>query len=431
MSNISTDTATPDSKKSSNYLEDHLDAVRAEYELLDYWIYLNVADQAIPGNYWLKAVRDFFDFQQRGRMEDIPVQDIATHPFLTTAYYEAIGLSAKLIHADPEEVTLAYRPMQVCNLVVNDMLEWKEKDNIVFTNLQYPSFPYVFEGVAQRHGVELRCVKHRNGEIRLEDLEQAIDGNTRLVSINRTTAFCGFTYDVKAVCELAHAHGAYVLDDAFQAVGAIEVDVHAEDLDFLTTGSYKWQCGPEGAGIFYVKKDLIKKIKPRFRNYLAIEMPRGIPFSLRDHDNCRDWAHPVRETAEKFSLGSVTGPSAFGWRATLRFFHKLGMANIDRRVRRLGQYAVSALNDAGFEILSPTAPEKMHGLITFTTGDYDADTEVFGCLNAPPIGKRPIKISMRALGNIGGLRISTHFYNTEDEIDELVRRMAEMRAAKR
>ena len=364
-------------------------------------------------------------------MEDIPIQDIATHPFLTTAYYEATEMTARFIGADPEEVTLAYRPMQVCNMIVNDLLEWKAGDNIVFTDLQYPSFPYVFLGLRERHGVELRCVKNVEGEILMEDLEKAIDDNTKLVSINRTTAFCGFTYNVKEVCRIAHKHGAYVLDDAFQAVGAIKIDVHDDDIDFLTTGSYKWQCGPEGAGFFYIRKDLIPKFTPRFRNYLGMQMPKGIPFAFTDHDNIKDWQHPEIETAEKFSMGTVTGPSAFGWLATLKFYEKLGMENIERRIRHLGQYAVGALKETGLKITSPTDPDKMHGLLTYTTGNYDSDLETFQRFNAPPIGKRPIKVSMRALGNIGGIRLCIHFFNTKEEIDYLVRMQGEILAAKK
>jgi len=60
--------------------------------------------------------------------------------------------------------------------------------------------------------------------------------------------WCGFTYDMRAVSDIAHEHGAYVLNDAIQSVGAIDVDVKKDDVDFLLTGSYKWQYGPEGAG---------------------------------------------------------------------------------------------------------------------------------------------------------------------------------------
>jgi selenocysteine lyase/cysteine desulfurase len=412
-------------------LEDRLDEIRSQFDMTDFWIYLNAGDQMIPGKYWLKAVRDFYDFQERGRMEDIPVQDIATHPFLTTAYYEAVAKSARLVGADREEVTLAYRPIQVANQVVNELIDWKPGDNVVFTDLQYPSFTYVALGLKERLGVELRCVKNVGGEIPMEALARAVDDHTRLVAIDRTAAFCGFTYDVKEVCRIAHAHGAFVLDDAFQAVGAITIDVHDDGVDFLTTGSYKWQCGPEGAGFFYVRKDLIPTLRPRFRNYLAMQMPKGIPFAATDHDNLRDWQYPVVETAEKFSQAAVTGPSAFGWLATLKFYEKVGMQNIDRRVRHLGQYAVHALQEAGVKITSPTAPDKMHGLLTYTTGSPETDLLTFQRFNAPPIGKRPIKVSMRALGGVGGIRVCTHFFNTTDEIDELARRQGEILAALR
>jgi selenocysteine lyase/cysteine desulfurase len=257
-------------------------------------------------------------------------------------------------------------------------------------------------------------------------MEKAIDGRTRLVSINRTEAFCGFTYDVKALCAIAHRHGAYVMDDAFQAVGAIGVDVHEDDVDFLMTGSYKWQCGPEGAGIFYIRKDLIPRFTSRFRNYIAMQMPKGIPFAFADHDNIRDWEHPEVETALKFSQDTVTTPSAFGWLATLKFYEKIGMENIERRVRHLGQYTVAALKEAGLRVTSPTDPSKMHGLLTYTTGSYTSDLESFNRCNAPPIGKRPIKVSLRALGGVGGIRICAHFFNTEEEINYLIRFQTEI-----
>jgi selenocysteine lyase/cysteine desulfurase len=252
-----------------------------------------------------------------------------------------------------------------------------------------------------------------------------------LVTVNRTTPFCGFTYDMKEVCRIAHSYGALVLDDAFQAVGAIKVDVHDDDLDFLVTGSYKWQNGPEGAGIFYVRKELIEKIDPRYRNYLAITMPEGVPFSLMHHDNLKSWDHPQIQTAQKFSQDVITGPSAFGWLATLKFIELLGIENIEKRVRYLGQYTVARLRDIGVTFRSPTDPKKMHALITYTTGSHETDLESFNRFSYPPIGKKPIKVSLRALGGVGGIRVSPHYYTTEDEIDMFVDTQAEILASRK
>ena len=405
---------------SGNYIDNNIEDIRGEFKLLDHWVHLNAGDQTIPGNYWLKAVRDFYNFVEYGRMEDIPNADIATHPFLLSAWDECIERAARLINADKDEVTNAYRPAITANLIFYNMFDWFEGDNIVFSDLSYPSFVYILQDLQKRYGVELRVVKNVDGVVRMEDMEKAVDDRTRMVVIDRTAAFSGFTYDVKEVSRIAHAKGALVLDDAMQSVGAINIDVKDDDVDMLVTGAYKWQCGPEGAGFFYIKRELIESINPRFRNYIWADFEGGIPFADADHDNITSWQKPPVNTANKFSQDVTIGPALFGWNATLKFYEKIGIHNVEERVRRLGTYAVERLQEIGCKVTTPLDPKMRHGLITYTTGDYDKDTAFFERCAAPGRCQKPIKISMRRLGNIGNLRVCTHFYNTEEDIDYLV-----------
>jgi len=194
----------------SNYIDKHIEAIRGEFKLLDHWVYLNAADQMIPGRYWLEAIRDFYNFVEFGRMEDIPNADIATHPFLTSAWNESIERSARFINADKDEVTNIYRPAITANLILYNMFEWQQGDNFVITDLSYPSIPYILQDLGRRYGTEIRMVRNVNGEILLEDLEAMVDDRTRMVIVDRTTAFCGFTFDMKEVCRIAHARGALV-----------------------------------------------------------------------------------------------------------------------------------------------------------------------------------------------------------------------------
>ena len=405
---------------SSNYIDEHLSEVRAEFKLLDHWVYLNAADQMVPGNYWLNAVRDFYNFVEYGRMEDIPAADIATHPFLLAKWDESVRLSANFINADPDEVTNAYRPAITANLILYNMMEWAEGDNVVITDLSYPSIPYILQDLRRRYGIEIRVVRNVNGEILMEDLEQLVDGNTRMVIVDRTTAFCGFTFDMKEVCRIAHAQGALVLDDAMQTLGAVDIDVKDDGVDFLVSGAYKWQCGPEGAGLFYIKRSVMERIDARYRNYIWADIPGPIPFANRDHDNIESWTHPPVNNANQFSQDTTIGPSLFGWVATLKFYEKIGIKNVEERVRRLGNYTIDRLQDIGCRVTCPTDPNKRHGLITYTTGEYDKDLAFFQRCASPGRCMKPIKISMRTLGGIGNLRISAHFFNTEEEIDYLV-----------
>ena len=404
----------------NNYIDEHLDEVRAEFKLLDHWVYLNAADQMLPGNYWLDAVRDFYNFVEYGRMEDIPAADIATHPFLLAKWDESIRRSAEFINADKDEVTNAYRPTITANLILYNMMEWAAGDNVVVTDLSYPSIPYILQDLRHRYGIEIRVVRNVKGEILMEDLEKLVDGNTRMVILDRTTAFCGFTFNMKEVCRIAHAQGALVLDDAMQTLGAVDIDVKHDDVDFLLSGAYKWQCGPEGAGIFYIKRSVMDRIDARFRNYIWADLPGSIPFADKDHDTLASWHYPPVNNANRFSQDTTIGPSLFGWVATLKFYEKIGIKNVEQRVRRLGDYTVNRLQEIGCQVTGPTDPKKRHGLITYTTGDYAKDQAFFERCAAPGRGMRPIKISMRALGGIGNLRISTHFFNTEAEIDYLV-----------
>ena len=407
--------------RTGNYIDEHIEEIRKEFKLLDYWVYLNSGDQMIPGNYWLKAAREFYDFVEFGRMEDIPVADIATHPFLTTAWNDCIELGARFINATPEEVTNTYRPAITANLLLYNCFDWKAGDNVVITDLNYPSIVYILMDIRKRYGVELRVVKNVRGEILLEDMEKAIDGRTRMVCVDRTAAFGGFTYDMKALCKIAHAKGALVFDDAIQALGAIKIDVKDDDVDILVSGAYKWQCGPEGAGLLYVKKDLIRKLDPRYRDYLWADIPTGIPFALKDHDNMRHWDFPPMETANKFSQDVTIGPALFGWKETLRFYEKIGMENAEERIKRLGTYLIERLEEIGCVVKTPKDVRKRHGMIVYTTGSYENDLKSFQRFAAPGRCMKPIKVSMRALGGVGNIRACTHFYNTEEDVDYLIR----------
>ena len=407
-------------------LNKDIDKIREEYDLLKHWIFFNAAGQMIPGNYWLKAEEDFLDFQRRGAIESLPVASIATHPYLTHTYYDCIDRAAKLIHAKSNEVTNMYRVVTAANLIINNMLDWEKEDNAVFTDLTYPSMTFVLQHLSKKKGFELRRVNHVNGEILMSDLEERIDDNTKLVCICRTSKLHGFTYNVKEVCRIAHKHGALVLDDAMQALGAIEVNVHDDNVDFLISGSYKWLCGPEGAGIFYIREDLIDRFEG-YWNYLNAQYPGAIPFARPDHDNLSSWDYPLVKNANRFDQNVCVGPSLFGWNATLKFLDSIGIKNIERRVRRLGSYLIDKLQDIGCKVLTPIDPQKRHGLIAYTTGSYESDINSISKLTCPPTHRKPIKVAYRGeAAGLAGIRVCTHFFNTEEEIDELIKIQKEL-----
>jgi cysteine desulfurase/selenocysteine lyase len=121
---------------------------------------------------------------------------------------------------------------------VSSMMDLKRGENVVVTDLGYPSNIFVWLPFRKR-GVEIRRLENRDGSITEADFEKFVDDDTRVVSIGHTEWVTGITYDLKRVAEIAHEQGAYLVVDAYQSVGAVDVDCYATGLDFLVTGTGK------------------------------------------------------------------------------------------------------------------------------------------------------------------------------------------------
>ena len=108
----------------------------------------------------------------------------------------------------------------------------------------------------QKAGLDVRFVKNRDWQTDVRDIERVVDRKTKLISIALVSNVNGYLQDVKAISDLAHAHGAYVYADIIQCAGAIPIDVKAMGIDFAACSTYKWLMGVKGYGFYYVREDL-------------------------------------------------------------------------------------------------------------------------------------------------------------------------------
>ena len=392
-------------------LDERIDHIRSQYDLLEDRVYFMSAAVGPAGHYWLNAIKAYLEGLRLGNRE--PGLSVHMH----RESFARQG-NARLINADEDEVTNSYRVMAAANFVINNLVELEAGDNVVFSDLTYPSITYILLRLREK-GVELRRIENVRGEVPLAEYERLIDKKTRLVCVCRTTPWCGFTQDIKALCEIAHARGAYVFDDAMQAVGVTAIDVHDDNVDFLASGSYKWQCGPEGAGLLYVRRDLMEKLDGGYSNYLVAQYPGTCPIlGPEGHDNMSNWDYPPANSADRYNLGQCTGEALVGWEARLEFLHDLGIGNIAERVNTLGGYLAEQLQGIGCEVLTPMDPKKRHGLIVYTNGSLEKDRKV--CEALAGLKPKPINVSTCSLGGIEGIRVATNFFNTREDIDMLV-----------
>lgn len=382
-------------------VDSDIEQVRAEFPILKYKTYLNSAAHGPTLKRVWDAVQDYWKFRMN---ENLGV--------LTP---DAKGEAAKLIHASEEEICWCTRVTQGLNMVAS-MLDFNSGDNVVVTDLGYPSNVFVWLPLRDS-GVEIRRIEHRDGRIETGDFDKAIDDRTRVVSLSHIEWTCGLKYDMRAISEIAHDHGALVVDDAYQAVGAVDVDVHADKVDFLVVGSEKWLCCPAFSGVFYIRRDLIDEFEPSYRFYGNVEeaFRDEPPYVQPEHDNIADYDKPLGPAAEKFNRGCVSQSSIWGFHAALSFFNKLDASKIEKRVRHLSGYLIDSLRELGVKVNTPLKPSERGGLVTYTTGKHELNVKSHNTFRT-----KGIITALRYQNGVGGIRISTHFFNTEDEIDQLI-----------
>jgi selenocysteine lyase/cysteine desulfurase len=246
-------------------------------------------------------------------------------------------------------------------------------------------------------------VKNDRGKIRLEDIEKAVDDRTVAVALSQVEYSTGFRHDLKPISEIAHDHGAYLIVDGIQAAGAVSVDVKRDDVDFLACACYKWLLGPLGAAYFYVKKELIEKFEPPFVGWASVKQ------SIFDTIEFWDiWKLDFPETAARFEVGSPSVLSLMGAREALRMLLDVGIESIERRILDLTDYLMESITKLGLELQTPQERAYRSGIVNFRVKN---PKEV-----AEKLDKKGIVVSARA----NGIRVSPHFYNTEDEIDKLI-----------
>ncbi|NIL98093.1 MAG: aminotransferase class V-fold PLP-dependent enzyme [Planctomycetales bacterium] len=275
---------------------------------------------------------------------------------------------------------------------------WQPGDNVVTLANEFPSNLYPWMNLASR-GVETRRVPVDQGRVDLSQLAAACDERTRIVAVSWVGFASGWRHDVDELATLAHEHGALLFLDAIQGLGIFPLDVSRTPVDFLAADGHKWMLGPEGAGLFYVRRDHLDLLHPWGVGWHSV---------VREHD----FDHiqlDLKPTAARFEGGSenIVGNLALG--ASLELLMSFGVPQIAHRILQLTDLACQRLTDAGATIASARDGQRRSGIVSFTwPGDM-------GLLRQQLL-RQGVVVSYRD----GRLRISPHAYNNEEDLDRLI-----------
>jgi selenocysteine lyase/cysteine desulfurase len=377
----------------------NISKVRKNFPVLETQAYLNSAATGPLLSHVKDAVVSWWDAREGLQYVDLP---------------NAKGEAADLIHCDEDSVALVHRASQGVNIVAG-LVQPRKGENIVLTDLSYPSSVYPWVG---NQRAEIRRVNNRDGVIDLSDFEKAIDEETKIVCLNRVEWTSGLRHDVKAITEIAHDHSALVLDDAFQAVGAVDVDVTKEDVDFLVFGGEKWMCSSGRAAALYVNPRYVEEFEPSYRFYWRVYENfqwSYAPWDKPVHDNIESWSGPLVKTAERFDPGCVGEDAQCGFHASLKYFNELGINGIEKRVLGLSEYLIDGLKDLGLKVNTPYEGAKRAGIVTYTMARHKDNAAAYEAMK-----EEGVMVALRYTGGVGGIRVSPHFFNTEEEIDRIL-----------
>jgi cysteine desulfurase/selenocysteine lyase len=253
----------------------------------------------------------------------------------------------------------------------------------------------------QSRGVHLKRVGDDDGRIPFDRLAAAVDKRTRVVAISAVQFSNGFRIDLTRLGEFCKDKGVLLFVDAIQALGVHPVDVRAMNIDFLAADGHKWLCGPEGAGIFYCRRELIGHLHPTEIGYLA--MKQGFEANEIKID--------LRDDARRFDSGvyNLAGICAMG--GSLNLLLGVGIDHVQVRVKELTDRLVEGLCRKGWKVHSPRTPSEWSGIVSFSSPKVDLDAL-----------RKHLRTEFRVViaSRLGRLRASPHFYNSSEEIDQLV-----------
>jgi len=303
----------------------------------------------------------------------------------------------KLIGATANEIAYTANTSDGENIVVMGMDLPKRGGNVVIDELHFTTSLYMYKEL-EKKGVELRIVKHRNWAIDVNDMDRAIDKNTRLVSLALVSNVNGFMHDARSVAALAHARGAYLFADIIQAVGAVPLDVKALGIDFASAGTYKWLMGERGIGFLYVREDLQGTVLPTTR------------YGHRQvaNFNRAELTWEPLPGAAKYETGTFPNALALCSYTSLQYIERLGLANIRAHARQLTDRLQKELPARGYPSVTPRGNETP--IVAFELKDVAATARKL----------KQGRITATIIENEKRLRLAVSVFNTQDDIDRLL-----------
>jgi cysteine desulfurase / selenocysteine lyase len=305
---------------------------------------------------------------------------------------------ARFINAEPEEIAFTTNTSSGMNVIV-DALE--DRGEVISSELEFPvtTLPWM------HRRIPVHLLPSVAGELRVEDVLNAMTDKTGVIALSHVQFSNGFRLEPEAMGTIKGKHALVI--NASQSAGAFEIDVKRMKIDALCATGHKWMLAGYGSGFVYLSRELLEQTLPRSIGWLSVEQP----FEMRN-----DEFRPRHDTAARVELGCPHFAGIFSLGASVELMNEIGTANLQERVLELNSLLTSSLAENGWPILSPLQNENARSAETLVKAEKPDEV-------VRHLFRRGVVVTEKPQG----VRVATHFFNNEEDIERLIAGMNESR----
>ncbi|MDH3222819.1 MAG: aminotransferase class V-fold PLP-dependent enzyme [Gemmatimonadota bacterium] len=365
-----------------------MEEVRRQFPILGTVNYLNSCSL---GALSLRAEERLSEFTQRWHRMGAS----AWYEHWLGAIEELRGEVAGLFNAPAATVALL-PSTSACLAMIAESLEAGTRRRIVTTELDFPTLLYQWK---VRPDVELVILESDDGvRVDPQKFEDAVDERTLMIATSHVFFTTGHIQNLEVLSSVAHRVGALCLIDGYQGAGQIPLDLPATGVDFYTAGPLKWLCGGPGLAYMYVREPLNRELEPRITSW----------FATKDQFEFNPGAFRYHDDARRFELGTPALPTVYTALGGHELVTAFGVSEVRARNQSLTQRLIEQCLEAGCSLRMSPDPETRSAILLIEHGDPGAVVRA--------LAERKVIVDYRP----GVVRVSPHFYNSEDEVDAFV-----------
>ena len=315
---------------------------------------------------------------------------------------------AWLINSDSSEIAFVKNTTEGIGIIKSGY-PFKPGENLIVVDQEHPANLYAWINL-QNKGVKLKIVGSDGFDINIRDIQNAIDRNTKAISISAVQFASGVYSDLEKLGRICEDRGLLFVVDGIQAVGRLNIDVRKMKIDYMACGGHKGLLGTLGVGFVYCRESVAKKIVPPYACYQSVKSDPESPMTPKNLSRL-DW----HENARRFEAGNLNYAGIAAINEGVKLINRLGIAAIEEYVLGLQDVLCNGIKDLSFDLRTPLDREKRSGII---------------CIGYPkriePVLKQILeKHKIFVTYRDSYIRISIDFYNTEHQINKVVKALHE------